>query len=118
MANKTAIVCNSAEAKSVFATLIFGSSAAALGNEVILFFGVSAARILKKGELEKINTKDMPDAVELFGIIRELKSKIYLCSLALEDKTLKKEDLLEDVEITGAISFMSEIQDAKITLSF
>ncbi len=118
MATKTTIVCNSTESKSLYATLILGSSAAALGNDVILFFSVSASESLKKGALEKIDVKGMPDILELYQAVLDLKGKIYLCELALEVKGIKKEDLREGVELVGATTYMSEIQDAQITLSF
>ncbi len=118
MAKKTAIVCNSAEFKNIYPTFILGSAAAALGNEVILFFTPGAADALKKGAIEQIDVEGMPNLAELVKGVQELKGRICLCELALEAKGLKREDLRDGVEIIGATSFMAEVQDAQITFSF
>ncbi len=115
---KSVIVCNGAEPKNLYPTFILGSSAAALGDEVILFFTPGAAPALKKGELEKIKGKGMPEMASLVEGLKQLNAKFYLCELALEAKDLKKEEIRDDVEIVGATSFMAEIKDANITFSF
>ena len=118
MAKKTVIICNGAEPKNVYPAFILGSAAAALGNEVILFFTPGAADVLKKGIIEQIDVKGMPNLAELVKGMQELKGRICLCELALEVKGLNKEELRDGIEIVGATSFMAEIQDARITLSF
>jgi predicted peroxiredoxin len=116
---KVAITCNGIEPKCVFTTFILGSSAAACGDQVVLFFTPAGALILVKGELEKIRSqKGLPDLIELFNGLRELGGKIYVCELILEAKDLKKKDFREGVEIVGATTFMSDIKDATITFSF
>lgn len=118
MSKKVAIVCNGAENKNLYPTFVLASSAAASGDEVILFFTPGAAPALKKGELEKIKAKGMPDMAELVEGVQNLGGRLLLCELALEAKDLKKEELREGVEIVGATSFMAEIDDAQITFSF
>jgi predicted peroxiredoxin len=116
---KVAITCNGTEPKCVFPTFILGSSAAACGDEVVLFFTSAGAPILVKGELEKIRSqKGSPDLIELFNGLRELGGKIYVCGLVLEAKDLKSEDFREGVEIVGVTTFMNRIKDATITFSF
>ncbi len=116
---KVAIVCNGIEPSSVFPPLILGGSAAASGDEVILFYTPSGAPALVKGKLEEMRgKKGLPDPVELYEGIRNLGGKIYVCELALEVKDLKKEDFREGVEIIGATTFMSRIKDATVTFSF
>jgi predicted peroxiredoxin len=118
MSKKVAIVCNGAENKNLYPTFVLASSAVASGDEVILFFTPGAATALKKGELEKIKAKGMPDMAELVGGVKSLGGRILLCELALEAKDLKKEELRDDIEIVGATKFMSDIHDAQITFSF
>ncbi len=76
MTKKTAIVCNDAEPRNIYSTFILGSAAAALGNEVILFFTSSSADVLKRGVIEQIDIKGMPDLIELVKGVRELKGRI------------------------------------------
>ena len=118
MSKKVAIVCNGAENKNLYPTFILGSSAAAAGDEVVLFFTPGAAQALRKGELEKIKAKGMPDMAELVEGITALGGRILLCELALEAKDMKKEEFRDDIEIVGATSFMADIDDAQVTFSF
>jgi len=118
MSKKVAIVCNGAENKNLYPTFILASSAAASGDEVILFFTPGAASALRKGELEKIKAKGMPDMAELVEGITALGGRMLLCELALEAKDMKKEEFRDDIEIVGATSFMADIDDARVTFSF
>lgn len=116
---KVAIICNGAESVNVFPPLILGSSAAASGDVVILFFTPGGSPAMVKGKLEEMRgTKGLPDPVELYEGIRDLGGRILVCELALEAKGLKKEDFREGVEIVGATTFMNDIKDAQITFSF
>ena len=118
MSKKVAIVCNGAEPKNLYPTFVLGSSAAASGDEVVLFFCPAAAPAMRKGELEKIKGKGMPDMKELVEGVQSLGGRLLLCELALEAKDLKKEELRDNLEIVGATSFMADISDAQITFSF
>ena len=113
-----AITCNSAEPSSVFPAFILGSAAAACGDDVVMFFTVGGAPAMVKGELEKIKGKGMPDLMELYDGFCVLGGKIIVCELILGVKDLKAEDFREEVEITGATSFLGEISDAQIAFSF
>ena len=116
---KTAITCNSAESSSVFPAFILGSAAAACGDDVVMFFTVGGAPAMAKGELEKMNgVKGMPDLMELYEGFCVLGGKIIVCELILGTRDLKADDFREEVEITGATSFLGEISDAQITFSF
>jgi len=118
MSKKVAIVCNGAETKNLYPTFILASSAVASGDEVVLFFTPGAAPALKKGELEKIKAKGMPDMSELVEGVQSLGGRLLLCELALEAKDMTKEEIRDGVEIVGATKFMADINDAQITFSF
>ena len=115
---KTAITVNGSEPSNLYQTFVLASSAVASGDEVILFFTPGGATALKKGVLEEIKGKGMPDMAALVEGVEELGAKIYLCELALEAKDIKKEELRDGVEIIGATNFVSMISDAQITFSF
>jgi predicted peroxiredoxin len=113
--SKVAIVCNGTEPKNLYPTFILGSSAVASGDDLVLFFTPGAAPALKKGELEKIKGKGMPDMKDLVEGITSLGARILLCELAFEAKDMKKEEVRDGVEVVGATAFMAEISDAQIT---
>jgi len=116
--SKVAMVCNGSEPKNLYPAFILGSSAIASGDDLVLFFTPGGAPALKKGELEKIKGKGMPDMIDLVEGIMDLGGRILLCELAFEAKDMKKEDLRDDVEVVGATTFMAEISDAQVTFSF
>ena len=118
MSKKVAIVCNGSENKSLYPTFVLASSAAASGDEVVLFFTPGAASALRKGELEKIKAKGYPDMAELVEGVQTLGGRLLLCELALEAKDMKKEEFRDGIEIVGATKFMADINDAQITFSF
>jgi predicted peroxiredoxin len=118
MMAKVAIVVNGAEPKSVYPPFVLGTSALAIGNEVIMFFCPAGGAWCKKGELEKITGKGMPDMKDLVVKFNALGGKMYLCELALEAKDLKREEIRTDAEIIGATEFMSKASDATVTFAF
>jgi len=118
LSKKVAIVCNGSEPKNLYPTFILASSAVASGDDVILFFTPGGAPALRKGELEKIKGKGMPDMDELVEGVVGLGARILLCELALEAKDMKKEEFRDGIEIVGATSFMADIDDAQVTFSF
>ncbi len=115
---KTAIVVNSTEPVNLYPSFVLASSAVASGDEVILFFTPGGGLALKKGVLEQIKGKGLPDMGELVSGVEELGGKIYLCELALEAKDIKEDEVRDGVEIIGATNFISMISDAQITFSF
>jgi len=115
---KAAFVVNGSENKNIIPALILGSSAAAAGDEVYIFFTPGATDLLKPGVIENIKAKGYPDIGELWNGIKSLGGKLYFCELALDVKGVKKEELRDDVELVGATTFISDIQGAQMTFSF
>jgi predicted peroxiredoxin len=116
---KVAITCNCDKPESVFPTFILASSAAALGDEVILFFTHNSAHSLTPGELEKmVGLPGLPDIVKLYEGCLSLDAKIYICELVVDTNGLAIEDFREGVELVGSAFFMNEIKDATVTFSF
>jgi predicted peroxiredoxin len=118
MARMVAIVCNGAENISLYPTFVLGSAAAASGDDVVIFFTPAAVPALKKGVLEKITAKGMPDMKDLIEGIISLGGRMILCELALEAKDVTKEELRDDLELGGATSFMAGIKNPCVTFSF
>lgn len=112
MTKKWAITCNGSESSNLFPTFILGSTAVSLGHDLVVFFTPSGAKALIKGELEKIEKEGMPNLVELYDSVIELGGKIILCELAFDaNKDMKIEDLRDGVDVHGATTFASMIDD-------
>ena len=112
------MICNGAEPKNLYPAFILGSSAVASGDDLIIFFTPGGAPALKKGELEKIKGKGMPDMADLVEGVMALGARILLCELAFEAKDMTEDEIRDGVEVVGATTFMAEISDAQITFSF
>lgn len=117
---KTAITVNGAEAKNVYPAIIIGVSAAATGDEVILFFTPGGAPAMVKGAIEKLKeeTKNMPDIMEMLDGLIGLGAKLLVCELAFDVHGFKEEDLREGTKVVGATTFVGEADGATLTLSF
>jgi len=118
---KMVVVCNHADAPHVMPTLIMSASGVGIGDDVILFFCPGGANALVKGELEKIremHLKGLPDPVKLYEDIVSEGGRVILCELALENKSIKMEDVREGVEVMSAPAFLLEAQGAGLSLVF
>ena len=114
----TAIVCNGTENKNLFPTFIMGSAAIALGHEVVLFFTPSGSLALKKGFLETVSGKGLPDIMEMLDDFRALGGRLVACELCMDVHDMTEDDIREGIEVVGATGFLSDINDATITFSF
>jgi predicted peroxiredoxin len=115
---KWAIIVNRDEKESLYPAFILASSAAASGDDVIMFFEPFAAPALKKGVLEGMEGKGMPSMEDMVDGLTAMDGRIMMCELAFEAMDMKEEDLRDDVEIVGVTTFVVEAQDAQMTFSF
>lgn len=115
---QVAIVVNGDQPQNLYPAFVMGASAVASGDDVLIFFCPAAGPALKKGVLESMTAKGMPDMKDLVEGVEMLGGRIRLCELALEAKDIKEEELREDIEIGGATSFLADIQNANIVLTF
>jgi len=113
-----AITVNGCAPGNIFPAFILGSAALATGDELIIFFTPAGAPMLVKGAMEKVNVKGLPNLVELVDSVKELGGRIMMCELALEVKGIKREDIIDGVEIVGATTFVVEAKNATLTFSF
>jgi len=118
--SKTAITINGADAKSIYPAIIIAVSAAATGDEVILFFSPFGAPAMIKGALEKLEaeTEHMPGLMEMMEGLEALGAKFLICELAFDVHGFKEEDLREGCEVVGATTFVGQADGAGLTLSF
>lgn len=115
---KTAIVCTGPEPRHLFPTFIIGSAAAAMGDQVILFFTPAAAPALVKGYLEEIKARGMPDMADLVQSLQDLGGRMLVCDLCVEATDVQAEDLRDGATVVGVTSFLADTQDATRTFSF
>jgi predicted peroxiredoxin len=116
---KVVILLNHDDEQSVMAALVMGAAAAATGDEVLFFVQPGGAKILKKGALEKYqNLKGQPDPIEMFDAIQVLDGRVIICELGLPIWDMEEDDLVDDVEVMMASTFLFEADGAKFTFSY
>jgi len=117
--DKIAVVINHDDEQSVMAALVMSAAIAATGDQVLLFIQPGAAKIVAKGALEKYQgLKGQPDPVDLFDAIQVLDGRIILCELGLPVWDMTEEDLVDDVEVMMASTFLFEAEGAKMSFSY
>lgn len=117
--SKVVVMCNSGDEHGIMSALVMAAAAAATGEQVLMFIQPGAAKMLVKGELEKLQgLKGQPDPIELFDAIQVLDGRVILCELGLPIFDIKEEDLREGVEIMNASSFLFDAEGASMTFCY
>jgi predicted peroxiredoxin len=112
---KMAIICNGSEPQNLYPTFMMGTTAAALGDAVILFFTPGGAPALKTGALERIQLKGYPDMKDL---VHDFSGRILLCDLCFAALDIEPEELRSGIEIASVTTFLAETRDAVRTFCF
>jgi len=117
---KVSITLNGSEVKNIYPAVTIGVSAAASGDEVILFVLPSALPAFVKGEFEKLAEKaeNLPDLSEMIEGLKMLNARFLICELGLGVHGIKEEDLIDGVEIVGATTFVAVAYGSELTFSF
>ena len=117
---KVSITINGSEVKNIYPAITIAVSAAASGDEVIMFILPSGLPAFKKGMYAELNDKapKLPDLVEMMEGLEMLGARILICELGFEVHGLKEEDLVEGIEVVGATTFVAEAQGSDLTFSF
>jgi peroxiredoxin family protein len=77
---------------------------AAPGMEIL------ASTMMKK----QIEELDFPDVREFVEVLQASGANLYACTMSMDMMKLTKDDLLEDIEVLGAIEFMEISEDAQV----
>ena len=116
---KIVVILNHDDEQSVMAALVMSAAVASTGDQVMLFIQPGGAKIVAKGALEKYQgLKGQPDPVDLFDAIQVLDGRVILCELGLPIWDMEKEDLVDDVEVMMASTFLFEAEGAKMVFSY
>ncbi len=104
-----------------FMPFMIGVTAAAMDSDVHIFFTFMGLNVLKKkfkpklpgimsiftGMMKrKMKKERIPSFNELLEQAQELGVKLYACNTSMKMFDLKKEDLIDGVEIVGAAKFL------------
>lgn len=116
MPDKVAFLATMPPADTPRASTMLGYALAAtsMGFEVLIFWTLDGAHIVKKQVFNKLDQQIR----ERFKQCIDMGCKMWLCSSAAATFNMKKEDVVEGVEIMGIASFYEYASQAKITLTW
>lgn len=151
--NKVAIIASKGTLDMAYPPLILATAAAAMGEDVEVFFTFYGLNIIKKGGAEHLQVAPianpampvpMPNIVgmlpgmtpmatwmmknmffgrnkvatiaELLEQCKELGVKLIACQMTMDVMGIKREDLLDEVEVGGAATFLNFASEAHTTL--
>ncbi|TRZ64421.1 MAG: hypothetical protein D4S02_10835 [Rhodocyclaceae bacterium] len=125
MSRKIHIICVSGTREKLQMAAMIASVAAALGDEVCVFFSMNAMRYFVKGnsaeaplegEFGALMGKGVPPFRQLFKQAADLgDAKLLPCSMALDLMKITKDDLDPDFgEPTGLTRFLSDAEGAQL----
>ncbi|RLC50041.1 MAG: peroxiredoxin [Candidatus Cloacimonadota bacterium] len=117
---KVSITINGSDVKNIYPAVTIGVSAAASGDEVILFILPSGLPAFVKGQMEVLNEKgvNLPDLPEMMEGLKMLGCRILICELGFGVHGIEEKDLIEGCEVVGATTFVAVAQGSDLTFSF
>lgn len=151
--NKVAIIASKGTLDMAYPPLILATAAAAMGQEVEVFFTFYGLNIIKKGGARKLQVSPIanpampvpvPNVIgmlpgmtqmatwmmksqffgrhnvatidDLLEQCKELGVKLTACQMTMDVMGFKREDLLDEVEVGGAATFLNFAAEAHTTL--
>ena len=116
---KIVVVLNRDDEQSVMAAIVMAAAVASTGDQVLFFIQPGGAKIVAKGGLEKYQgLKGQPDPLDLFEAIQILDGRIILCELGLPIWDMEPDDLVDDIEVMMASTFLFEAEGAKMVFCY
>lgn len=86
--------------------------------ECDLFVMDNAARLVKKGYVDGLKSKEFAPITELMKDYQEMGGKLYACHPATDARGLHAEDCLEGVEFVNASKLLMSAKDAFAVFTF
>lgn len=131
MANKVAIIASNGELFDAYKVFNIATAAAATDSEVAIFFTFEGLNLIHKeayGHLpmpegkehfgEGFKAAKVPSIPELAGMAQEMGVKFIACQMTMDVMNLKQEQLLDGIDVGGAVTFLDYAQDANVSLTF
>ncbi len=117
--DKIVVILNHDDTHSVMSAIVMAAAVASTGDQVLFFIQPGGAKIVAKGGLEKYQgLKGQPDPIDLFDAIQVLDGRIILCELGIPIWNMDKDDLVDDIEVMMASTFLFEAEGAKMAFSY
>ena len=101
----------------LYAPFILASTAAAMGQDPIIYFFIKGITALKKGEAEKIKIGQFPSLKEVIDQARQASVKMLVCEQSCMLLGLDRGDFIEGAEVVGAATLNDVVLSADAVIS-
>lgn len=131
MTNKVAIIAANGGLFDAYKVFNIATAAAASDQQVQIFFTFEGLNLIHKQAMhalempagkehfaEGFKQAQVPAIPQLVEMAQELGVTFVACQMTMDVMGLTKEDLVEGIEVGGAVTFLQYAKDAAPTLTF
>lgn len=131
MSNKVAIIAANGGVFDAYKVFNIATAAAASEQEVSIFFTFEGLNMIHKEGMhalplpagkehfaEGFKKANIPSIPELVTMAKELGVKFVACQMTMDVMGITAEDLIDGIEVGGAVTFLEFAKDASPTLTF
>ena len=101
----------------LYAPFILATTAAAMGQEPIVYFFIKGVTAVKKGEAEKIRIGEFPRLSEVIDQAVQAGVKLMVCEQSCMLLGLDRGDFIESAQVVGAATLNDLVLDADAVVS-
>jgi len=101
----------------LYAPFILATTAAAMGQEPIVYFFIKGVTAVKKGEAEKIRIGEFPSLSEVIDQAVGAGVKLMVCEQSCMLLGLDRGDFIEPAQVVGAATLNDIVLDADAVIS-
>ena len=101
----------------LYAPFILATTAAAMGQEPIVYFFIKGITAVKKGEAEKIRIGEFPRLSEVIDQAVGAGVKLMVCEQSCMLLGLDRGDFIESAQVVGAATLNDIVLDADAVIS-
>lgn len=128
---KVAIIASNGGMFDAYKVFNIATAAAATDGEVAIFFTFEGLNLIHKEAnkhlpfpegkehlLAGFKEANIPSIPELLEMAQDLGVKLIGCQMTMDAMKIAKEDLVDGIEVGGAVTFLSFAKDADVSLAF
>lgn len=101
----------------LYAPFILATTAAAMGQEAIVYFFIKGITAVKKGEAEKIKIGEFPSLKEVIDQAVQAGVKLMVCERSCQLLGLNPGDFIEEAQVVGAATLNSLALEADAVIA-
>lgn len=131
MSNKVAIIASNGGLFDAYKVFNIATAAAATEKEVAIFFTFEGLNLIHKQGMHHLAAPagseqvaagfanaSVPSIPELVEMAQDLGVTFIACQMTMDVMNIQKEDLIDRIDVGGAVTFLEFAKDAAPSLSF